>query len=65
MGDFRVEVGGIVVKPDEVLIIVVPEETTPMFGDELRKALNGVGLEDRSLVIRGDAKLATVPRHAV
>jgi hypothetical protein len=53
---------GLVVGPEDVLIVVVPEQTTPMFGDELRKALNGLGLADRSLVIRGDAKLATVPR---
>jgi len=55
-------VGGLVVKPDEVLVVVLPEDATPMFGDEIRKVLNDLGLAGRSVVIRGNVKLATVPR---
>lgn len=62
MTDLHVNLGGLVVGPDEVLVVVLPEEATPMLGDELRKALDAIGLVGRSVVIRGDVKLATVPR---
>ncbi len=64
-----IQAESLVVGPDEVLIISVPEMSLLVdasgaypFVDELMHELEEIGLADRALVIAGDIKMAKVKR---
>lgn len=57
----ELQLNGLVVKPDEVLIITLPGGTQ-MLCDQIAQGLREVGLSGRALVIAAaDVQLATVP----
>ena len=57
----ELQLNGLVVKPDEVLVIVLPERAETVV-EEVITALDAVGLTGRTLVLTGDnIQLATVP----
>jgi hypothetical protein len=58
----ELQLNGLVVKPDEVLVVALPDTATQMEADEVSKALRDVGLEGRTLVVVGAAQLAAVKR---
>lgn len=59
--NLSIELGGIVVNPGDVLVVVVPERARPV-AEQIVDALDAVGLTGRALVLTGDdIQLATVP----
>lgn len=52
----------LIVGPDEVLIIRLPEQDDPAFLADAMEALGRAGLDGRCVVITGDAELTKVER---